>query len=344
MGNKYALAIFLALVAATWVNADDIFDNGPPDGSGAVSNVVREVFGASRAVLDDFVIPDGQTWKITDFHWIHIWNTLPPGSGTGANLEFWSDNNGAPGGPLAIAEVSNYIEESTGTEFFSRPGAKSSVRFDPIILGPGTYWFRAQIIGPENNFWLIRPHENGSEFWIDYEDLNGLEPGSDVFGVAADLNFVVTGEIIPGGYVPPAAFSVFRGIIVKAAILDFADSDNVRAVFNPGFTLTAYEAPVWLIFDASASSAMDFLVESSASSPGLTYTVEAWNWNTSHYDVIGIHSESFPADSIWIFPVVAADHVDAEGRVRSRVGWRKTSFTIIYPWEVRVDQVGWHYE
>ncbi len=58
-----------------------LYDNGPPDGVGGVSNATVNVFGARRTLLDDFVIPGGETWVINGFRWEHIWNTLPPGSG-----------------------------------------------------------------------------------------------------------------------------------------------------------------------------------------------------------------------------------------------------------------------
>ncbi len=194
----YVLGTCLALFVAANAKADTLYDNGPTDGSGGVSNVQRSVFGAERAVLDDFVIPEGEHWEIIDFHWTHTWNTLPVGSGTGLNLEFWSDNGGVPGGSIAAANVTSYEEVATGNVFFSRPEAESSVEFDPIVLGPGTYWFRGFVIGPENNFWLSNSTTiNGSEGWVDFEDFDGLQSTIDIFGVARDFNFVITGIVLP---------------------------------------------------------------------------------------------------------------------------------------------------
>ncbi len=89
----------------------------------------------------------------------------------------------------------------TGVTYFSRDGAESWVTFDDIALGAGTYWFEAGIVGPENNFWLVLGNSifNGSECWVNYEDLGGLQPGSALFnGVQTDLNFVLTGIPAPG--------------------------------------------------------------------------------------------------------------------------------------------------
>ena len=140
--------------------------------------------------------------------------------------------------------------------------------------------------------------------------------------------------------VPADSFTVFRGFTLNAALSDFANSDDVAANFNPGFTLTGDEAPVWLIFDGNLASASSFEVESSAGTPGLTYTAEAFNWTTGAYEVIGTQDESFNSDAVFEFPI-AATHVDTDGSVRSRVGWRQTGFTLNFPWSVSVDQISW---
>jgi len=140
--------------------------------------------------------------------------------------------------------------------------------------------------------------------------------------------------------VTPSGFTTFRGTTLSAALSDFETSDDVRALYNPGFVLNDIEAPVWLIFDATAASATEFLVESQAGTPGLTYTMEAFNWGGAAFDVIATQDESFNNDVVTTFGLTA-DHIDVGGEVRSRVGWRQTGFTINFPWEVRVDRVAW---
>ena len=137
------------------------------------------------------------------------------------------------------------------------------------------------------------------------------------------------------------SFTAFRGVTLFASLCDFGSSDDLRASFNPGFTLNSDEAPVWLIFDATVSTASAFSVESNAGTPGLSFTTEAFNWNTATFDVLGVEPASFNADSIVTYDVVPADHVNANNEVRSRVGWRQTGFTLNFPWQVNVDQVGW---
>ena len=105
---------------------------------------------------------------------------------------------------------------------------------------------------------------------------------------------------------------------------------------------TNHQAPVWLIFDGNANAAMNFQIESQAGTPGLEYSVEAWNWANGSYDQVATQSESFNSDQVVAFAIAPADHIDAGGNVRSRVGWRQVGFTINFPWEVRVDQIGWN--
>ena len=167
-------------------------------------------------------------------------------------------------------------------------------------------------------------------------------PAGTLFGagIVWDMAIQVTGEVGScggGGCVAPASYTVFRGNELSGALGDFGASDDVAARYNPGFTINNLEAPVWLVFDAVAAGTTDFSIESQAGTPGLTYTAEAWNWNTNSYDELGTQDEQFNADQTVTFAITPADHVDGSGNVRARVGWRKTGFTINFPWEVRVD-------
>ncbi len=183
-------------VMASAAAADTLWDNGPPNGENGYSNGTVNAFGIRRTLLDDFVL-DGDS-VLQDFHWEHIWDHVPPGSGSGMELLFRSDFGGAPRNVIATATITGYSEMASGQTYFNRQGAESWVTFDAINLGAGTYWFEATIVGPENNFWLVHTAVLGSECWVNYDDLGGLQPGRNVFGVANDLNFVLTGIPAPG--------------------------------------------------------------------------------------------------------------------------------------------------
>lgn len=144
-------------------------------------------------------------------------------------------------------------------------------------------------------------------------------------------------------YCAPTSYIRFRGIAVGGGdppLSDFTTSDDVRARWNPGFVLGSLEAPVWLDFEGNCPDAIDFLVESQSGTPGLSYTVEAFNYTIGAFEEIGVQDENPNTDVTTTF-AITSDHIDDDGSVRARVGWRKTGFTVNFPWEVRVDRVGW---
>jgi len=169
-------------------------------------------------------------------------------------------------------------------------------------------------------------------------DVDDLQPGYP----DAAMRITSTTFGGPATFEPPATFQVFRGTPVSGGLAEMQTSNDVRAIYNPGFTLNSTEAPAWLIFDANVggSTNYDFRVESQAGTPGLTYTIEAFNFTTNGFDVIGTQMETFSTDSVESY-TLTSDHFDGNGDVRSRLGWRQTGFTLNFPWEARVDQVGW---
>ena len=199
--NRYRVAIAsIAMSAAVGLPAvatDVLWDNGDTDGSGGRSNAVEEVFGARRTLLDDFVVPENETWRFEAFEHRHIWfNGEPPGSGTGMEITLWSDEDGEPGSPLLEFLITNYTEEATGRVMCKRAEAVSFTEFEPVQIGPGRHWFEATVVGPGNNFWLKRDKIAGTQFWANYDDFGGLQPGSDIFGIQSDLNFKVHGTVV----------------------------------------------------------------------------------------------------------------------------------------------------
>ncbi len=146
----------------------------------------------------------------------------------------------------------------------------------------------------------------------------------------------------------PDMLTVFRGIQIGGSIEDVFESDDSRIRFHPGFTINSAEAPVWLIFDSSLPSdnpgSLLVVMESQAGTPGLTGTLEAWNWNSMAYDVLDVTATRFNADEIITVDVSSriSSYVQmGTGAVRTRIGWRKTGFTINFPWEIRLDQMVW---
>ena len=115
---------------------------------------------------------------------------------------------------------------------------------------------------------------------------------------------------------------------------------------NPGFVLNNSEQPVWLIFDADLSTdapaSLEIMYEASAGTPGLTGFLEAWNFNTSTFDLVDSTDPAFNNDIVATASLAPADYVESgTAAVQTRIGWRVTSFTINFPWELRLDQIIW---
>jgi len=179
---------------------DVLWDNGDTDGTNGWSNADAGAIGFQRTCLDDFVVPAGEEWTITDFHSFQLWNTYPIGSGTDYLLSFWSDNAGTPGTIFATAVTVSYAEIATGRTWFGRLEYETDYVFEPIVLTEGTYWIEGNVIGPENNFWMIHASPIiGAEAWVNYEDLGGLQSGTTQFGAPAGMSFTLTGTSGGGG-------------------------------------------------------------------------------------------------------------------------------------------------
>lgn len=148
----------------------------------------------------------------------------------------------------------------------------------------------------------------------------------------------------------PDSLDVFRGNQESGTIEDLFQSDDSRLVMQPGYVLNNSEAPVWLVVESSVGIKNDLLIltlESNAGTPGLTSTIEVWNWVSESYQVTDVSQASFNNDIVISIDMTAKmSQFIRPGcpRVRARVGWRKTGFTINFPWEVRIDRLAWELE
>jgi hypothetical protein len=173
-----------------------LWDQYDTDGSNGLSHSdPTSSVAFRRDLLDDFEIPAGETWILTDLHSLNLWNTMQPGVGTDFVLSFCADNAGTPGTTIANAVTVSYTETATGRTWFSRPEFEIEYVYEPITLSEGIYWICGHVVGPENCFWMARETIWRSECWTDYADLPPPGPGSVIFGSPYDLAFQLTGEL-----------------------------------------------------------------------------------------------------------------------------------------------------
>lgn len=136
------------------------------------------------------------------------------------------------------------------------------------------------------------------------------------------------------------SLNVFRGVVVAGGVAEVQESDDIAMRVNPGFVISPVEAPVWIEFFGNGECASTVEIESQAGTPGLAYTVEAWNFVSGSYEELGTQPEQFNSDQVVEFPL-GVDNIDSDNSVQVRIGWRRTGFTINFPWEVRIDRVSW---
>lgn len=172
----------------------DLWNQGGFNGVSGFSNGLEDIIGQRRTLLFDFVVPPDQDWSIDGLRWQHSWDTLPPGSGNGLEIRIYSESENGPGSPITPVLIStSYNETATGNFVFGRAEANSEAGFEPQVLAPGTYWVDVTIRGSENNYWNSADIRNGTELWVDYRDLGGLQPGHNVFGSREDMVGIVLG-------------------------------------------------------------------------------------------------------------------------------------------------------
>ena len=156
--------------------------------------------------------------------------------------------------------------------------------------------------------------------------------------------FTVCEAFVPNN--PMDNFQLFRGFALSGGEPEMRISDNEYAVFRPGFTLNDLEAPVWPIYTRfvnPATSVLSVRLESQVGTPGLTKTLEMFDFVAGSYAEVGQEPGSFNQDETIVLNFNQADRarfIDGSGEVRFRVGWRQTGFIINFPWEVFIDLAG----
>ncbi len=310
---------------------DGQWERGIPVGGGDRGDPPTDADGSGRCYLTDNAAGNSDVDQGSTI----LTSPILDGSAPGAKISYfrWYSNDfgGAPNEDIFVVEISNN-------------GGSTWVNLETVGPdGPETSggWYDksfliSDYITPTNN---MRVRFNAS----DLGDGSVVEAGVDGVQISS------IGCDAVGTIVPPSSFTVYRGVQIGGTLDDVFESDDNYMRFNPGLTLNSSEAPVWLIFDASLPTdspiSLESVIESQAGTPGLTGTLEAWNWSTGSYDVVDVSDAGFNSDVTVTADLTAgiSDYVQSgTAAVRTRVGWRKTGFTINYPWEIRVDQLVWN--
>ena len=134
-------------------------------------------------------------------------------------------------------------------------------------------------------------------------------------------------------------------------LADLLVSDDLRMVFQPGITLNNDEPPVWLILDGSAPmdtpSILEFTLETQVDTPGVTQTVELFNYVSQEFEEVDSRVTSFNEDGK-VEIVVDTDpgrFIDPETlEVKAQLTWKpgpSGPLVIVNPWNLQIDQAIW---
>lgn len=189
------------------VQADPvIYDNGVTPGLFSVASQISAAGNISSA--DDFMLPVGPGWRVTDVHWTGVDNTL--GDILDFRISFYADDGGTPtgGGLTDPADSAIAVRTLTASSSPTADMGDAENRFDywadisPVILDGGTqYWVAIEgIIGDDLElqwFWTTNANDNtttGGNAMI--HDGDWVTPFAVVIG-DYELVFSLTGTQIP---------------------------------------------------------------------------------------------------------------------------------------------------
>jgi hypothetical protein len=172
--------LLLPASASAEVLHDNIDLTSPQSINSQDFNAANDAFDAM--VVDDFVVPAGQTWSVDSALVRGI--QQGPTQATSANVKIFADAGGVPGGELfgAVASATEY--------------PRMQLAFTPHTLLPGTYWFGASAIldpgtiKPFSQWYWAENSEPAGAPAMYRNPGNGFETGCTGFTVKSQCNFV----------------------------------------------------------------------------------------------------------------------------------------------------------
>lgn len=187
----------------------------------------------------------------------------------------------------------------------------------------------------------------GDYFCIDVDPVDDVTFWGVHMIVAANNSFTteIMSWTVPAVVQQPAnSYSWFRGTPMSGNLASLNADDGNYLVARAGFTVSPSEPPAQLVLETVSQSpivyGIDFNVVAKANTPGLDQRVEAWNFVTGQWTVIG-QTGATTGDSSQFVSVGGnvQQYVEAgTGRIRVKVSWFRTGLTLLWPWSVSVDQ------
>ncbi len=173
----------------------------------------------------------------------------------------------------------------------------------------------------------------------------GTGIGFGIRGAAVADNFS-QGLVLPGTVLPDS-FTIIRGVLTSGGLSDLFASDDLRLDIRAGLVLFLGEPPLQVLVTGTSPvqvpSELRFKLEAHSNTPGLTQTIQLFNYVTSLYEDVDL---SVPGLSDAIVEIVITANperfVQAGTReMRAKVVYQRVGFTLLFPWSARLDQAAW---
>jgi len=144
----------------------------------------------------------------------------------------------------------------------------------------------------------------------------------------------------------PESYTTVRGLNVGGGLAEVLQSDNQYLTHRPGIVFTSSQAPIELTFNVtcprSQLASIKVSLESGASSSALLQKISLWDNTASNWVEIDSRATTLP-DSVAEVAVTAnANRFVQSGSnlIRMRVTWRQDGPVFVYPWNARIDRIG----
>ena len=151
-----------------------------------------------------------------------------------------------------------------------------------------------------------------------------------------------------GLLVRPTAFLLVRGSVVSGGLSDLIFQDDLRLVLRPGVVISSVEAPIHLETRTNTSmnnpSTIHFRIEASANVANIGYTIEFFNYVSNSYEQVLAGASNQQDESVDANVTSNATRFisPANGEMKARTKWKSTGPVLSYPWNARVDFIGWY--
>ena len=162
------------------------------------------------------------------------------------------------------------------------------------------------------------------------------EPGG-LLVVHQDLNLTIL----------PDSFSIVRGALNSGNVCDLFFSDDLRLDVRAGLTLFLGESPLQVVATGTSSvqvpSELRFKLEAHVNTPGLTQSLQLFNYDTSSYEQVDFSVPGFADTSVEVVITTNPERFVQAGtrEMRAKMVYRQVGLTLLWPWSTRLDQATW---